>query len=459
MKKESKEFIFIIDKSKAMYGLEDAMIREFNSMLEQQQSMEGEALITTVLFDDRYELFHDRTTIQAATPLDREDYKARGGTALLDAIGRSMHKFRRVRHGTRENFRADKVVFIIITGSRDNASRGYTEELIRKHITYRKQKYGWEFIFFGGNMDAEAEAGKIGIMAEQVYGYNADTDGIHTIYTVVSALLTAFQKEADFSDRDTAGKDDRDIAERAAGNVLSKFRAEKGKITFSMDGILRNIYKQNEDSAMEVLHAHLGNSIVITDTWAKAEGEQELEEEELFEGEISASVFTIGCYTVRIAECLYMDGNDANYKQRIPAGQDIITRYRTRHIEEARTGAAGYILTKGSMDMLWKNGVHKVTEVAARYCSGSNELVEHWQNICMVAEMAGGIGSESIDYICTVKRCHEVSDGHAVLFVLSRYLGDAHTCERWYKFTPDGRVESYCLDGYDLQNDTDVWEL
>ena len=91
------------------------------------------------------------------------------------------------------------------------------------------------------------------------------------------------------------------MAERAADNVLSKFRAEKEGISFTIDGILRASYEQNEDSAMEVLHAHLGDRIVITGTWAEAEGERELEEEELFEGEISASVFTIGCYAVRIA--------------------------------------------------------------------------------------------------------------------------------------------------------------
>ena len=94
-------------------------------------------------------------------------------------------------------------------------------------------------------------------------------------------------------------------------------------ISFTIDGILRASYEQNEDSAMEVLHAHLGDRIVITGTWAEAEGERELEEEELFEGEISASVFTIGCYAVRIAECLYVDdiGSGTHYTQRAcPSG-------------------------------------------------------------------------------------------------------------------------------------------
>ena len=128
---------------------------------------------------------------------------------------------------------------------------------------------------------------------------------------------------------------------------------------------------------------------------------------------VGASVFTIGCYTVRIADCLYMDGKGVNDMYRIPAG---------------------------------------------RYCSGSSELVDHWQNICMAAQTHRGIGSESIDYICTVKRCHAVSDGQAVLFVLRRYWGDSYTSESWYKFTPDGRAESYHIHGYG-QDDTDVWKL
>lgn len=166
MTKDPAEFIFIFDKSKAMCELENAMVSEFNVMLREQQNTEGDARITTVLLDDRYELFHDRSNIQAAVPLLAEECAVKGSTALWDAIGRTMHKFRRVRHGTKEEARGDKVVFIIITGSRNRAGRSYTQEMIQKRIVYRRQKYGWEFLFFSMGKDVAAEAEKTGITAE-----------------------------------------------------------------------------------------------------------------------------------------------------------------------------------------------------------------------------------------------------------------------------------------------------
>ena len=118
MNRKLTEFVLIIDSSKAMRGLEDAVTEGFNSTLRELQAAEGEALITTMLFNDRYELFHDRTELQAAAPLTERDYVVRGGTALLDAIGRAMHKFRWIRHGTKAEFRAEKVLFIIMPDGR-----------------------------------------------------------------------------------------------------------------------------------------------------------------------------------------------------------------------------------------------------------------------------------------------------------------------------------------------------
>ena len=101
MNRKLTEFVFIIDSSKAMRGLEDAVTEGFNSTLRELQAAEGEALITTMLFNDRYELFHDRTELQAAAPLTERDYVVRGGTALLEA-----------------EFRAEKVLFIIMPDGR-----------------------------------------------------------------------------------------------------------------------------------------------------------------------------------------------------------------------------------------------------------------------------------------------------------------------------------------------------
>ena len=220
---------------------------------------------------------------------------------------------------------------------------------------------------------------------------------------------------------------------------------------------LRESCKQRKNTAMKVLRSHLGNDIVFTGTWEDAAEERELEEEELFEGEISASVFTIGCYNVRIAECLYVDDAESgiHYMQRVPATRDRIARYQASHAERARAWAAGYSMASG---IGLERGVQVVTEVSAMNQSESGAAVDRWQNICMAALSGGLSWSERIDYICTVKKDDTVPDGQAVLFVLNRYMGDSHTSEDWYKFTPDGRVGTYHTGGYG-QNDTDVWEL
>lgn len=450
------EFVFVIDSSVAMHGLEDTMITEFNSMLRELQAVEGEILITTAFFNDRYELFHDRTDIRAAAPLARADYTPGRNAAFLDAIGKSMHKFRRVRHGTKEEFRAEKVVFVIIAGKHDNAGRGYTEEMIRERIAHRRKKYGWEFVFFGGNMNAVAEAEKIRIAAELAFDFRMDADGLHTVYTMASAMLADFLKDGTLSgEKGTAvGKADDDIAMRAAENVISKYKADMNNIVFSFSGICRAIDEQNEGSAKKTLRLHLGSDIVFTGNWAETADERKLEEEELFEAEISASVFTIGCYTVRVADCLYEDEPDGiapRYQERVPAGQDIIAEYRNR--EKRRSVHYEY-----PWELIHEKRARRVKEVYVKRHAGSEASADCWQNICMAAESWSGSWSESIDYICTVKKDDTIPDEQAVLFVLQRFVGSSYSYDSWYKFTPDGRLEKYSTGGYDPQGETTAWD-
>ena len=193
MKKGLTELVFIIDRSGSMSGLEEDTIGGFNAMLQEQQDVEGDAVVTTVLFDNQYELLHDRINIQTVAPLTRKDYTVGGSTALLDAIGRTIHKIRKAQRATREDFRAEKVLFIIITDGQENASRHYTADMIRERIEHQRQKYGWEFIFFGANMDAIAEAGKIGIAADRARNYSADSYGTQSVYTAMSAISSAFR--------------------------------------------------------------------------------------------------------------------------------------------------------------------------------------------------------------------------------------------------------------------------
>jgi uncharacterized protein YegL len=193
MKKGLTELVFIIDRSGSMEGLESDTIGGFNAMLKVQKALEGEAVVTTVLFDDKYELLHDRIDIKAIKPLTDKDYSVRGSTALLDALGKTVNKIRAVQKATAEEYRAEKVLFVIITDGMENASREYTAEKIKARVERQREKYGWEFIFLGANMDAIAEAGKIGIAADRAQNYSADSIGTSTAWESVTKTSTSYR--------------------------------------------------------------------------------------------------------------------------------------------------------------------------------------------------------------------------------------------------------------------------
>jgi len=193
MQKGLTELVFIIDRSGSMSGLESDTIGGFNAMLKEQQAVAGEAFVTTVLFDDKYELLHDRVDIKEVAPLTDTDYTVRGSTALLDAIGRTIKLLRKTQRHTHEKFRAEKVMFVIITDGEENSSKRYTATRIKSRIERQIQKYGWEFIFFGANMDAIVEAEKLGIAANRASNYCADAIGTNMVFGVVSTVSTAYR--------------------------------------------------------------------------------------------------------------------------------------------------------------------------------------------------------------------------------------------------------------------------
>ena len=194
MKKGLTELVFIVDRSGSMAGLEKDTISGFNAMLKEQAELEGEARVTTVLFDNQYRLLHDRIDIRAVAPLTEKDYRVGGGTALLDAIGRTIKKIRAVQKQTAEEYRAEKVLFVIITDGEENSSRKYSAEQIKERIEHQQEKYGWEFVFFGANMDAVLEASKLGIAAEFARGWLANAAGTAMAYNDMSAIMAEIRK-------------------------------------------------------------------------------------------------------------------------------------------------------------------------------------------------------------------------------------------------------------------------
>ena len=200
MKKNLTELVFILDRSGSMAGLESDTIGGFNSMLEKQKKLEGEAVLTTVLFDDKYEVLHDRISLNAAAPITDNDYFVRGSTALLDAVGLSILKTEKNCRHTSAEFLPDKVMFIITTDGMENASTEFTYEKIHKMITEKKEKENWEFIFMGANIDAVQTAQSFGIPESRAVKFRSDKKGTSLNYEVMSELASAFRDGEEISE-------------------------------------------------------------------------------------------------------------------------------------------------------------------------------------------------------------------------------------------------------------------
>ena len=190
MKKNLTEIVFILDRSGSMAGLEHDTIGGFNAMIEKQKREPGEALVSTVLFGNECEVIHDRVDIQKIEPMTRNEYYVRGCTALLDAVGGAIHHIGNVHKYAREEDRPEKTLLVITTDGMENASRKYSYDRLKAMIERQKEKYGWEFLFLGANIDAAKEAARFGINADRAANYHADSEGTNVIYETVSEAIT-----------------------------------------------------------------------------------------------------------------------------------------------------------------------------------------------------------------------------------------------------------------------------
>lgn len=200
MKRGLTELVFILDRSGSMSGLESDTIGGYNAMLRKQAEAEGEVVLTTVLFDDAFELLHDRINLKAIMPMTDRDYFVRGSTALLDAVGKSIQKIVNVQKGTLDDERPEKTIFVITTDGLENASREYSYEKIRTLIEHQREKEGWEFIFLGANIDAVSEAKRFGIDKSRAAQFHNDQEGVELNYAVVSEAVMELRTKNTISD-------------------------------------------------------------------------------------------------------------------------------------------------------------------------------------------------------------------------------------------------------------------
>ena len=217
MKKNFTELIFILDRSGSMSGLESDTIGGFNAMIEKQKKAEGEALVSTVLFDNVSEVIHDRVNIMDIRPMTDRDYTVGGCTALLDAIGGAIHHIGNVHKYARQEDVPEHTMFVIITDGMENASRFYRSERVKQMIERQKERYGWEFLFLGANIDAVETAGRFGIGADRAVNYHSDRLGTRLNYEVLSEAISAVRCSAPLG-ADWKRRIDEDYEERGRRN-------------------------------------------------------------------------------------------------------------------------------------------------------------------------------------------------------------------------------------------------
>lgn len=205
MKNNITELVFILDRSGSMAGLEGDTIGGFNAMIEKQKKEDGVCFVSTVLFDNVSEVLHDRVKLSDIKPMTDKEYTVRGCTALIDALGGAIHHIGNIHKYARKEDVPEHTMFVITTDGMENASHKYSSDKVKKMIERQKEKYGWEFLFIGANIDAVETARRYGIDEDRAVNYNADSTGTGIVYEAVACAVSNVRKrknlDASWSDK------------------------------------------------------------------------------------------------------------------------------------------------------------------------------------------------------------------------------------------------------------------
>lgn len=187
------EVVFILDRSGSMSNLVSDTIGGYNSMLEKQKRLPGDVLITTILFDDQYEILYENVNLKEVFNITEKEYYVRGSTALLDAMGKTINYIGKKLENIQEDMRPGKVLFVIITDGYENSSREFNYKKIKSMVEHQKSKYSWEFIFLGANIDAIAVADNLGIADDRAVNYCADSKGTLEGYESINYAINSIR--------------------------------------------------------------------------------------------------------------------------------------------------------------------------------------------------------------------------------------------------------------------------
>lgn len=200
IKNNITELVFILDRSGSMGGLEQDTIGGFNAMIDKQRKQDGECYVSTVLFDNTSEVLHDRVKLSEIKKMTENDYFVRGCTALIDAIGGAIKHIVNIHKYARPEDVPEHTLFVITTDGMENASHRFSSSEVKRMIKHEKEKYGWEFLFIGANIDAVETAAQFGIGKERAVNYHADCTGTKILYETVSQAVCNVRKNLSLED-------------------------------------------------------------------------------------------------------------------------------------------------------------------------------------------------------------------------------------------------------------------
>lgn len=208
MKNNITELVFILDRSGSMAGLESDTIGGFNALIEKQKKQDGECFVSTVLFDNVSEVLHDRKKLSEIRPMTDRDYTVRGSTALIDAIGGAIHHIGNIHRYARAEDVPEHTMFVITTDGLENASHKYSADEVKKMVENQKEKYGWEFLFIGANIDSVETAKHFGIDADRAVDYHADRKGTGVVFSAIAETVCRMRESRPIGDWSGSIKED-----------------------------------------------------------------------------------------------------------------------------------------------------------------------------------------------------------------------------------------------------------
>ena len=183
------ELVFILDRSGSMAGLESDTIGGFNALIDKQRKQDGECIVSTILFNNVREVLHDRVKLSKIQKMTSDDYTVGGCTALIDAIGCAIHHIGNIHKYARQQDVPEHTMFVITTDGLENASYLYSSNEVKRMVKRQKEKYGWEFLFIGANIDSVETAKHFGIGADRAVNYHADSQGTAVVFDTVSETV------------------------------------------------------------------------------------------------------------------------------------------------------------------------------------------------------------------------------------------------------------------------------